>query len=289
MTTVTDDLDLEQEAGSALPDSLQLFLNQASRYPLLTAAEEVALSRRIEQGDVSARDRMITSNLRLVVSIAKTFRGHDLPMLDVIQDGVLGLMRAVDKFDWRLGYKFSTYATWWIRQSMQRGIADRGRTIRVPVHMLDRERRVMRVQEALTRRLGRTPTRAEVAGEADLSPRELRALEDTPKANVSLTAPLGDVGDGDLAEMISVDAPAPDDQIQALLDREAVMAAVASLPPREAEVIRLRFGLDGQVPWTLSAVGERIGVTRERARQIEAKALDHLGAAEDIALLREAV
>ena len=289
MTTATDDLDLEEEAGSALPDSLQLFLNQASRYPLLTAPEEVALSRRIEQGDVSARDRMITSNLRLVVSIAKTFRGHDLPMLDVIQDGVLGLMRAVDKFDWRLGYKFSTYATWWIRQSMQRGIADRGRTIRVPVHMLDRERRVMRVQEALTRELGRTPTQEEIAAEADLSPRELRALEDTPKANVSLTAPLGDVGDGDLGEMISVDAPAPDDQIQALLDREAVLAAVAALPPREAEVIRLRFGLDGQVPWTLSAVGERIGVTRERARQIEAKALDHLGAAEDIALLREAV
>ena len=289
MTTATDDLELEEEAGSALPDSLQLFLNQASRYPLLTAAEEVALSRRIELGDVSARDRMITSNLRLVVSIAKTFRGHDLPMLDVIQDGVLGLMRAVDKFDWRLGYKFSTYATWWIRQSMQRGIADRGRTIRVPVHMLDRERRVLRVQEALTRQLGRTPTREEIAAEADLSPRELRALEDTPKANVSLTAPLGDVGDGDLGEMISVDAPAPDDQIQALLDREAVLAAVAALPPREAEVIRLRFGLDGQVPWTLSAVGERIGVTRERARQIEAKALDHLGAAEDIALLREAV
>src|SRR6266550_3282492 len=239
-------------------DSLQLFLNEAGRYPLLTAAEEVELSKLIERGDQQAKDRMINSNLRLVVSIAKKYQGHGLSLLDLIQEGIIGLIRAVEKFDWRRGYKFSTYATWWIRQAVQRGVANKSRTIRIPVHIVEREQKIARAERELTLKLERPPTDEEVAKTA-----------------------FGDIVATDKADV--------EEEVVVGLSEHLLRSAVAKLPDREQKVIKLRYGLDGdQDPKSLEMIGRDLGLTRERVRQIEMQALERLAREREIAALAPA-
>jgi RNA polymerase primary sigma factor len=262
----------------ATTDALQLFLNEAGKYPLLTAAEEVELAKRIERGDEEAKERMINSNLRLVISIAKKWQGHDLPLLDLIQEGIIGLIRAVEKFDWRKGFKFSTYATWWIRQAVQRGVANKSRTIRIPVHISDREQKLRRAERELRAKLDREPTEKEIAKAAKLSLAQLREVRSAARAVTSLDRPVGDEGDATYGELFANEqAPPPEDEVRVTLGRDALHRALAELPDREREVLKLRYGLNGDVdPASLEEIGRRLGITRERVRQIEADALEKL-------------
>jgi RNA polymerase primary sigma factor len=274
---------------AATTDALQLFLNEIARYPLLTAAQEVELAKRIEKGDERAKQRMINSNLRLVVSIAKRYQGHGLSLLDLIQEGVLGLIRAVEKFDWRKGYKFSTYATWWIRQAVQRGIANQARTIRVPVHVTERERKVARVQSELTSRLGRSPTDEEIAEALAMPLEQVLDVRHAARAVTSLDQPVGEEGDAGLGELLAAPDVEPAEEVHLSLREEALRRAVAALPEREREVIRLRYDIDGgEGPLTLDEIGRRLGITRERVRQLEAQALDRLAMEREIAALEDA-
>jgi RNA polymerase primary sigma factor len=262
----------------ATTDALQLFLNEAGKYPLLTAAEEVELAKRIERGDQEAKERMINSNLRLVISIAKKWQGHDLPLLDLIQEGIIGLIRAVEKFDWRKGFKFSTYATWWIRQAVQRGVANKSRTIRIPVHISEREQKLRRAERELRAKLDRDPTEKEVAKEAKLSLEQLREVRRAARAVTSLDRPVGEEAEATLGDLVaSEQAPPPEEEVRVTLGREALHRALAELPDREREVLKLRYGLNGDVdPASLEEIGRRLGITRERVRQIEADALEKL-------------
>jgi RNA polymerase primary sigma factor len=266
------------DLATATTDALQLFLNEAGRYPLLTAAEEVELAKRVERGDREAKDRMINSNLRLVISIAKRYQGHDLPLLDLIQEGIIGLIRAVEKFDWRKGFKFSTYATWWIRQAVQRGVANKSRTIRIPVHISEREQRLRRAERDLRAKLGREPDEKEVAKEAKLPLKQVREVRAAARAVTSLDRPVGDEGDATYGDIVAREhAPAPEDEVRVSLGHEALHRAIAELPDREREVVKLRYGLDGDAdPASLEEIGRRMGITRERVRQIEAEALERL-------------
>ncbi len=258
-------------------DSLQLFLNEAGRFPLLTAAEEVELAKRIERGDLDAKSRMIQSNLRLVVSIAKNYRNQGLPFLDLIQEGTLGLIRAVEKFDWRRGYKFSTYATWWIRQGVTRALADQARTVRIPVHMMEDVNKLARIQENLVQNLGRLPTPEELAVEMDLTPQKIIGIQRLTREPISLDQQVGDDKSAQLGDFIEdTDAVAASDVAAHAFLREQLHQVLATLSEREARVIRLRFGLvDGQTH-TLEEIGRVYGVTRERIRQIETKAMANL-------------
>jgi RNA polymerase primary sigma factor len=270
-------------------DALQLFLNEAARYPLLTAREEVELAKRIERGDEAAKHRMINSNLRLVVSIAKRYQGHDLSLLDLVQEGTLGLIRAVEKFDWRRGFKFSTYATWWIRQAVQRGIAGKARTIRVPVGVLDTERRLARTEQALTARLGRPPEDAELAEASGLTPSQIRAAREAPRTVTSLEQPLGgEEGAGTLGDLIAGKTAEPAEEIAVELVEEALARAVAALPEREREVVELRFGLGGREPATLRETARLLGLPRHRVEEIEIEALERLAQERELQALREA-
>jgi RNA polymerase sigma factor (sigma-70 family) len=283
-----DELDLadesrdvhERSAETESPDSgdsLQLFLNKIGRHPLLTAAEEVALAKRVERGDLAAKEQMINSNLRLVVSIAKRYRGHGVPFLDLIQDGVIGLNRAVEKFDWRKGFKFSTYATWWIRQAISRGIANTASTIRLPVHARDRLTRLRTAQMVLEAQLMRKPTRAELAAELDLPVEVVAEILDRPGDPRSLSESMGEDGTTELADLVadrSATSPVEAAAI-ALLPRE-VAKLLARLAPRERQILTLRFGLDRGDPRTLEEVGLHFQLTRERIRQIEARAMSKL-------------
>ena len=263
-------------SGSA--DALTLFMNRAGRYPLLTAAEEVALAKRIERGEAAAKERMINSNLRLVISIAKRYQSRDVPLLDLVQDGVIGLNRAVEKFDWRRGFKFSTYATWWIRQACQRAISNQSRTIRVPTHVNERRQKLARVGRELEAKLGRKPTREELAEAAELSPKHVDEALDAADAPVSLNQRVGSEEEaelGDLFEDPSADDPAG--EALSSLERGAIRATVARLPERERRVIELRFGLDGD-PKPLETIGKELGISRERVRQLEEDALAKLSA-----------
>jgi RNA polymerase primary sigma factor len=262
----------------ATTDALQLFLNEAGKYPLLTAAEEVELAKRIERGDQEAKERMINSNLRLVISIAKKWQGHNLPLLDLIQEGIIGLIRAVEKFDWRKGFKFSTYATWWIRQAVQRGVANKSRTIRIPVHISEREQKLRRAERELRAKLDRDPTEKEVAKEAKLSLEQLREVRRAARAVTSLDRPVGEEAEATLGDLVaSEQAPPPEEEVRVTLGREALHRALAELPDREREVLKLRYGLNGDVdPASLEEIGRRLGITRERVRQIEADALEKL-------------
>jgi RNA polymerase primary sigma factor len=262
----------------ATTDALQLFLNEAGKYPLLTAAEEVELAKRIERGDQEAKDRMINSNLRLVISIAKKWQGHDLPLLDLIQEGIIGLIRAVEKFDWRKGFKFSTYATWWIRQAVQRGVANKSRTIRVPVHISEREQKLRRAERELRAKLDREPTEKELAKAAKLTLAQLREVRRAARAVTSLDRPVGENGDATYGDLFANEhAPPPEDEVRVSLGRDALHRALAELPDREREVLKLRYGLNGDVdPASLEEIGRRLGITRERVRQIEADALEKL-------------
>jgi RNA polymerase primary sigma factor len=261
---------------SATTDSLQLFLNQVGRHPLLTAAEEVELAKRIERGDLAAKERMINSNLRLVVSIAKRYRGQGMSFLDLIQEGVLGLIRAVEKFDWRRGFKFSTYATWWIRQAVQRGLQNRARTIRVPVHVIEIERRAARVERDLAVRLGREPTDEEVAEAATVEIEVLISAREAMRSVGSLDQPLGDEGDGTVGDLVASPEGDPADDPAVARDFRALRAALGALPERQRQVVELRYGLTGGAPLPLATIGDELGLTRERVRQIELQALDRL-------------
>jgi RNA polymerase primary sigma factor len=267
---------LEPDERSAPMDSLTLFMRSAGRYPLLTAAEEVALAKRIERGDRAAKERMINSNLRLVVANAKRYQGHDVPLLDLIQEGVIGLTRAVEKFDWRRGFKFSTYATWWIRQACQRAISNQSRTIRVPTHVHERRLKISRVASELQNRLGREATREELAEAAGLSLLHVDEALDAAEAPVSLNQPVGAEGDGELGDLFSDPAVSdPVEEADGAFRGSAVRSSLAKLPERERRILELRFGLDGE-PQPLEAIGKELGLTRERVRQLEGLALGRL-------------
>jgi RNA polymerase primary sigma factor len=260
----------------ASTDALTLFMNRAGRYPLLTAADEVALAKRIERGDEAAKERMLNSNLRLVISIAKRYQGRDLPLLDLIQEGVIGLNRAVEKFDWRKGFKFSTYATWWIRQACQRAISGQSATIRVPTHVHERRVKLSRASTKLQAALGREPTREELAAEAALPLRHVDEALDAAAAPVSLNQRIGSEGEGELGDLFG--DPAADDPVEEAADafrRDAVRRALASLPERERRIVELRFGFGGETE-SLEAIGKELGLTRERVRQLEGQALVRL-------------
>jgi RNA polymerase primary sigma factor len=277
------------ELATATTDALQLFLNEASRYALLTAAEEVELAKRIERGDREAKDLMINSNLRLVVSIAKKYQGHGLSLLDLIQEGIIGLIRAVEKFDWRRGYKFSTYATWWIRQAVQRGVANKSRTIRIPVHIAEREQKITRAERELTAKLERAPTDAEVAKQAKLSVKNVREVRQAARAVTSLDRPLGEDSDASLGDVVTGEAPPVEEEVHVSLAEETLRKALDELPERERDVLKMRYGLDGDgEPTSLEEIGRRLSLTRERVRQIESRALQRLALHREVAGLRSA-
>jgi RNA polymerase primary sigma factor len=265
-----------QPAGST--DGLTLFMNRAGRYPLLTAADEVALAKQIERGDLEAKERMINSNLRLVISIARRYQGHDIPLLDLVQEGVIGLNRAVEKFDWRRGFKFSTYATWWIRQACQRAVSNLSTTIRVPTHVHERRLKLGRVGRELKTSLGREPTRDELAAAAELSRQHVDEALDAAEAPVSLNQRVGVEEEGELGDLFG-DSNAADPAEEAIdsVRRLELRRSVARLPERERRVLELRFGLDGE-PQALERIGEELGLSRERVRQVESEAMEQLAA-----------
>jgi RNA polymerase primary sigma factor len=267
--------------GSA--DSLQLFLADVGRHKLLTAADEVYLAKAIERGDPTAKRRMIESNLRLVVSIAKGYRGLGVPFLDLIQEGTLGLNRAVEKFDWRRGYKFSTYATWWIRQSVQRAVANHARTIRVPVHVVERQQKLGRAARRLEVELGREATKEELAEATGLPMQHVDEALGAAQASVSLNQTVGADDEGELGDLFADrEAADPFDEAEESLRRQGVRRALEALPERERRILELRFGFEGE-PWTLEAIGHELDLTRERVRQLEGQALKRLEALRDLA------
>jgi RNA polymerase primary sigma factor len=277
------------DLAHATTDALQLFLNEAGRYPLLTAEQEVELAKRIEHGDREAKELMINSNLRLVVSIAKRYQGHGLSLLDLIQEGIIGLIRAVEKFDWRRGYKFSTYATWWIRQAVQRGVANKAREIRIPVHIVEREQKMARAERELTTTLGRPPTEEEIAKTAKLPLKQVREVRQAARAVTSLDRPLGDDNGGSFGELMAGESPGPEEEVTVSLGLDTLRRAVAELPERERAVVKMRYGLNGDVePASLDEIGRRLGLTRERVRQIESVALERLAVQREIEALGSA-
>ena len=271
-------------------DALALFLNEAGRWPLLTPSQEIELAKRIERGDLHAKERMINSNLRLVVSLARKYQGvGDLSLLDLIQEGILGLIRAVEKFDWRKGFRLSTYATLWIRQAIQRGLADRGRSIRLPVNVAQRERKIARAERELSARLGREPTVREIASETELDPSAIEEMREASRVVASLDRPVGEDGDASLGDLLPSEGAAPAEEVEVVLREQAVRETVAARPEREREVIKLRYGLNGdQHPQPLTTVGRKLGVSPERVRQIEERALAHLALRREMQALREA-
>ncbi len=274
-----------QEGGS---DSLQLFFSQAARYPLLTAAEEVELAKRIERGDLAAKERMINSNLRLVVSIARKHQNLGMPLTDLIQEGVIGLIRAAEKFDWRRGFKFSTYATLWIRQSMQRALSNTSRTIRIPVHIEQRQRKLARAERELTNELGRDPSEEELAEAAGLEVAEVIDLREAPQATTSLDKPVGDEGDTALGELLASELPAPEDEVVASERIDALSDALGELPAAEREVIELRFGLADGEEKTRAAIARQMGVSWDRVQELEHEGLRRLQREERLEDLHEA-
>src|SRR5436309_2459111 len=263
-------------AQESTTDALQLFLREAGRHPLLNAPQEVELAKKIGRGDMQAKQRMIQSNLRLVVSIAKNYRNPGLPFLDLIQEGTLGLIRAVEKFDWRRGYKFSTYATWWIRQAVARALADKARTIRMPVHIVERLQKMNRAERNLWTQLGREPSLEEIAEEASLPIQQAREVRAAARAATSLDQPVGDQEEAVLGDFVAGEGPLPDEQVELSLRSQAPQQALHALTDRQREVLALRYGLDDQEPKTLEEIGRRLGLTRERVRQIEVEALRRL-------------
>jgi len=273
---------------TAEAESLRQFLNEVARHRLLTAREEVELAKGIERGDQDAKDRMVSSNLRLVVSIAKHYQGQRISLLDLIQDGVLGLIRAAEKFDYRRGYKFSTYATWWIRQAIERGIANKSRTIRVPVHILQRERKIIRAEQSLAAELGHQPSDEEVAREAELPLEQVRDVRDAARAVTSLDRTVGEDDDTTLGEFFVSEAAEPDREIETNVRGESVRRAVAELPDPERSVVALRYGLTSdQQPRSVEQVVRTLGLSRVEVRQIEHKALERLAHREELEALRD--
>ncbi|SDZ79817.1 RNA polymerase sigma factor RpoD [Selenomonas ruminantium] len=271
------EIDLSVPEGISIDDPVRMYLKEIGRVPLLTADEEVALAKRMQAGDEIAQKRLAEANLRLVVSIAKRYVGRGMLFLDLIQEGNLGLIKAVEKFDYTKGYKFSTYATWWIRQAITRAIADQARTIRIPVHMVETINKLIRVSRQLLQQLGREPSPEEIAKEMDISVERVREIMKIAQEPVSLETPIGEEEDSHLGDFIEdQDAPAPADAASFMLLKEQLEEVLDTLTPREEKVLRLRFGLDDGRARTLEEVGQNFGVTRERIRQIEAKALRKL-------------
>jgi RNA polymerase primary sigma factor len=296
--TVTDDCGRESLGATRIrpddfagqtTDALQLFLNELGRYPLLTAAEEIDLSKRIERGDLEAKERMILSNLRLVVSIAKKYQGADLPLLDLIQEGIFGLVRAAEKFDWRKGYKFSTYATFWIRQAIQRGIETKARTIRIPIHVGQRERKIAKAERELSARLGRAPTDDEIAAHAELTVDHVREAREAARTITSLDRPVGEEGETAFGDLLPSEGPEPDEEVSISLREEALRRAVARLPELEQQVVKLRYGINGggTGPTPLRETAERVGMTPAEVRRVESKALERLSMEREVEALRE--
>ena len=278
-----------QQVATATTDSLQLFLNEAGRYPLLTAAQEVELAKRIEDGDKRAKDLLVNSNLRLVVSIAKRYQGHGLTLLDLIQEGIIGLIRAAEKFDWRKGFKFSTYATWWIRQAVQRGVANKARVIRIPVHIVEREQRISRAERELVAQLERPPTDKEISEKAKLPIKQVREVRAAARAVASLDKPVGEDDSASFGDLFASDEATPDEQVEVELTEKALHEAVAQLSDREQQILNLRYGLSGEAdPKSLEEIGRILGITRERVRQIEGEALRRLAERREIAAMKAA-
>jgi RNA polymerase primary sigma factor len=284
---VSDVAQTEPAQPAGLPDSLGLFLADVARHRLLTPAEEIALAQRVERGDLRAKERMVNANLRLVVSIAKRYQGLGVSLSDLVQEGAIGLIRAVEKFDWRRGLRFSTYATWWIRQAAERGLSAQARTIRLPVNVAARARRLAAARERLARELDRDPSDAELAAATGLEVEDVEALSAVVQVIASLDRPVGEEGDVTLADLIATQARTPEDEVQARLAERTVRRVVGGLPERERCVIVLRYGLGGGEPEHAGAIGRRLGVSAQRVRQIEARALKRLATVRDLAGLRD--
>jgi RNA polymerase primary sigma factor len=279
---------VHEGTGDGALDSTQLLFREAARYPLLSAAEEVELAKRIERGDLVAKERMVNSNLRLVIAIARRYQGLGLALGDLIQEGIIGLIRAAEKFDWRRGYKFSTYATLWIRQAIQRGLANTSRTIRIPVHVEQRQRKLANVERELTNELGREPDNEELARAAKMDVAEIDALRDAAQATTSLDVPVGEEGETTLGELFASDQPEPSEEIAENQRIAAIDEALDQLPAREREVIELRFGLADGEEKSLQAIGRELGITTDRVHQLESDALRHLRLDDRLEVTREA-
>jgi RNA polymerase primary sigma factor len=269
-------------------DALQLFLKDIGKVDLLTAAQEVELAKRIERGDHGAKQEMVEANLRLVVSIAKRYRNQGLPFLDLIQEGTIGLVRAAEKFDYRKGFKFSTYATWWIRQAVARALADKARTIRMPVHVVEKLNKIARSERKLRAELGREPSAAEIGRDLELEVDEVEQIRRSAQAPVSLEKPVGDEEESEFGHFLTDEAsPLPDEAAELTMRKEVLRKVLSTLSPRERSVLELRYGLDGKAPRTLDEVGRTFNVTRERIRQIENQSLKKLRAVADAAKLKD--
>jgi RNA polymerase primary sigma factor len=279
-----------EDVAGVTTDALQMFLNELRHYPLLSAREEIELAKRIERGDLDAKERLINSNLRLVVSLAKKYPTYDLTLLDLIQEGIFGLVRAAEKFDWRKGYKFSTYATFWIRQAIQRGIENRARTIRIPSHVGIRQRKIAAAERELKAKLERDPTDEEVADATGLKLTHLQEAREATRTVVSLDRPIGGGGDEEtpFGAILPAEGDTPDEEVAVSLERDAVRRAVAQLPDRQREVVRMRYGIDGSEPQRLSETGRALGISAERVRQIENDALRRLAEVRELQGVRAA-
>jgi RNA polymerase primary sigma factor len=285
---LVDDEPEEEEVHEVSTDALQLFLKDIGRVPLLTAAQEVELAKRIERGDHGAKQEMVEANLRLVVSIAKKYRNQGLPFLDLIQEGTIGLVRAAEKFDYRRGFKFSTYATWWIRQAVARALADKARTIRMPVHVVEKLNKIVRAERKLRGELGREPSSGEIAVDLDLPADEVDHIRRSAQVPVSLEKPVGDEEESEFGHFITDDhSPLPDEVAEAGLRKDMLMKILGTLSTRERRVLEMRYGLNGEQPRTLDEVGRAFEVTRERIRQIENQCLKKLRALADAQKLQE--
>ncbi len=274
--------------GAMTENSLDLFLRAARAHTLLTAEEEIELAKRIERGDLAAKERMINANLRLVVSQARRYQGHGLPMEDLVQEGMLGLIRAVEKFDWRRGFKFSTYGTLWIRQALQRGLQNHGRTIRLPVHVAQRQTKVRKIEGELSLKLGREPTDAEIAEEAKLEVEEVAELRELTRGLTSLDQPVGEDGETAFGDLLASDRPQPVEEVEEAERVGLISEAVAELPELERDVIRLRFGLAGAEPLNLRQTGIELGITLGKARELEQQGLSRLAKSTGLEELRRA-
>jgi RNA polymerase primary sigma factor len=265
-----------------------LFLQEVRRWPLLTREEEIELAKRIERGDLEAKERLVNSNLRLVISNARRYQGHDVPLLDLIQEGILGLIRAAEKFDWRKGYKFSTYATFWIRQAIQRALDNRARTIRIPVHLGQRERKIGRAERELAVALGREPTDEEIAQAAELTVQEIQETREATRVVASLDRPVGEEEGTSLGSLLASEGRTPEEEVDIILREDALRRALERLPEREREVVKLRYGVGGDNPTPLGETGRRLGISQDAVRRLERKALSELAENRELEALRPA-
>jgi RNA polymerase primary sigma factor len=276
------------ELTAQTTDAMALLLQEVRRHPLLTREQEVELAKRIERGDLGAKERLVNSNLRLVIANARKFQGHELPLLDLIQEGILGLIRAAEKFDWRKGYKFSTYATFWIRQALQRALDNRSRTIRIPVHLGQRERKIARAQRELAAQLGREPTDGEIARAAEITVDDVRDVRETARVVTSLDRPVGEEEGAPLGALLASGELTPEEEVEISLREDALRRALERLPEREREVVKLRYGVGCGEPTPLSETGRRLGISQDAVRKLERRALSELAQSRELEALRSA-